>query len=97
MATAKTYTARDVAKALSKSGRKVDGKRVRAWVREHVARFDDDGYTAHQYSATEFRTIVAGMTGGAKSGRSTAAQQGRKAPSRKAQTPAVAPDAPSAE
>ena len=89
-----TYTARDVAKALAKSGRKVDGKRVRQWVREHVARFDDDGYTAHQYTAAEYRTIVAGMTGTTKSGRSTAARQGRKPAQRK---PAAQPATEAAE
>lgn len=100
MATAKVYSARDVAKALSVKGRKVDGKRVRQWVRDHVARFDDDGYTSHQYSAAEFRTIVTGMSGQAKSGRSTAARQGRKpasTPRKRTRPAAPAPEAPSAE
>jgi hypothetical protein len=97
MAHAATYSARDVAKALAKSGRKVDGKRVRQWVRDHVARFDDDGYTAHQYTAAEYRTIVAGMTGTAKTGRSTAARQGRAGKPRTVKRTAPAdPETPTA-
>lgn len=91
---AQTYTARAVAKRL---GGTMTDKRVRAWVREHVARFDDDGYTAHAYTSAEFAAIVKGMSAANKSGRATAARNGRKAPSarKRTATPATAPVAPS--
>lgn len=67
--------ARDVSKAL---GKDVDAKRVRSWVRDNVAAYDDDGYTAHQYTPALARTIVAGMVKRANAARPTAASNGRK-------------------
>lgn len=82
-----TETARTVARMVSKAvGRDVSDKRVRAWVRDHVAAFDDDGYTSHQYSPAQVKVIVAGMTKAAQSGRSASAANGRK--SAKAARPA---------
>ena len=85
-------TAADVNAALGKRGiaKALDAKRVRAWVRDNVESFDDDSYTAHQYSAALHRTIVDGIvgrytaTGGKASAKSadqrgTAASSGRKA------------------
>lgn len=78
MASTKTENARSVARSVSKAlGREVNDKRVRAWVRDHVDAFDDDGYTAHQYSAAQAREIIAGMTKAGKSGRATAARNAR--------------------
>lgn len=93
--TAQTYKARDVAKAVSKAtGRPINDKRVRAWVRDNVAAFDDDGYTAHVYSTAQYKAIVKGMTDGSKAERSKAASAGRTPSKRKATaTPRnVAPD-----
>lgn len=82
-----TENARTVARQVSKVlGREVNAKRVRAWVRDHVAAFDDDGYTAHVYDARTAAAIVAGMTKG-QTERSKAAQTGRRAAKR-------TPDAP---
>jgi hypothetical protein len=49
--------------ALRKAGspKQVDAKRVRAWVRDNVAAYDDDGYTAHAYDARTAATIERGM------------------------------------
>lgn len=58
-------------------GRDVDAKRVRAWVRDNVAAYDDDGYTAHQYSPALARTIVQGMVKRANAARPSAASKGR--------------------
>lgn len=87
---ATTFTARqtaaDVKAALSKRGiaRDVDAKRVRAYVRDNVASFDDDGYTAHLYDAKTHTAIVTAMvaryagTGKApKAQRAAAASSGR--------------------
>lgn len=91
---AQTSTARDVARLVSKAtGRDVNAKRVRQWVRDHIAAFDDDGYTAHQYSAQQVRAIVAGMTKGAKGARSSAASAGRSGKPRAKRTAPVAPSA----
>jgi hypothetical protein len=88
--------------ALRKAGspKQVDAKRVRAWVRDNVAAYDDDGYTAHAYDARTAATIERGMVAsrvaakGAtpKAARGVAASEGRtpsKAPkgTRKARTP----------
>jgi len=90
MAAKATYSPKDVARELAKSGRKLDAKRVRAWVRDHVARFDDDGYTSHDYSTAEYRTIIAGMRGQAKTGRTTAAVKGRAGAPKTAAAPKTA-------
>jgi len=75
MATKATYGPKDVARAIKT--RKLDAKRVRAWVRENIARFDDDGYTSHEYSAAEYKTIVAGLSGQSKTARTRAAVKAR--------------------
>jgi len=75
---AETLTARMVAREVSKAlGRDVDAKRVRAWVRDNIEAYDDDGYTAHVYTPALARTIVAGMVKRAKAPRPTAASKGR--------------------
>lgn len=80
MATAPTYTARMVAREVSKRlGRDVDAKRVRAWVRDNVPAYDDDGYTAHVYDRRTFDRIVSGMVSKARTGRATAASTARTA------------------
>jgi hypothetical protein len=59
-----TFTvAREVTAVLHKRGleRDVDAKRVRAWVRDNVDAYDDDGYTAHLYDARLRDRIVSGM------------------------------------
>lgn len=93
--TAATFTARDVAKDIAKAtGRPCDAKRVRAWVRDNVAAFDDDGYTAHVYSAKVKATIVAAFVKRAKGAgtgtpaRSRAASEGRGTRTRATQPPA---------
>lgn len=84
---AATFSARDVAKAVAKAtGKPVDAKRVRAWVRDHVASFDDEGYTAHVYDASLRARIVKGMTTAASKPRATAASKGRAKPVAKAST-----------
>lgn len=78
MAQATTYTARMVAREVSKRlGRDVDAKRVRAWVRDNVPAYDDDGYTAHVYDRRTFDRIVTGMVSKARTGRATAASKAR--------------------
>lgn len=73
-----TLTARMVAREVSKAlKRDVDAKRVRAWVRDNVPAYDDDGYTAHQYSPALAKTIVAGMVKRANAARPSAASKGR--------------------
>lgn len=85
--TAQTYSARQTARDVSKAlGREVDAKRVRAWVRDHVDAYDDDGYTSHEYDHATHARIVKGMTASAKSGRASAARQGRKGASKAATT-----------
>jgi hypothetical protein len=84
--------AQQVSAALAKLGHKpVDAKRVRAWVRENVPAYDDDGYTAHAYDARTAAAIVKGMTAryvAAKNAtetdaRGTAASSGRTPSTRK--------------
>lgn len=85
--TGQTYNAKAVAREVSKRvGRTFDAKRVRAWVRENVPAYDDDGYTAHVYDRKTFDRIVKGMTDKARTGRATAASAGR--------TPAKTPAKP---
>lgn len=78
-----TWTARMVAREVSKrTGRDVDAKRVRAWVRDNVDAYDDDGYTAHVYDARTKDRIVAAFVAKAKgatgtNARSRAASEGR--------------------
>jgi len=73
-----TYNARQTARDVSKVlGHAIDAKRVRGWVREHIAAYDDDGYTAHVYNAETHKRIVAGMTAKAATGRAKAATIGR--------------------
>jgi len=80
MATAETtYTARKVADEVTrKLGKPVNAKRVRQWVRDHIAAFDDDGYTTHAYTAAQKARIVTGMTKAAAQPRAKSASQGRK-------------------
>jgi hypothetical protein len=106
-----TFTARQTARAISaKLGRDVSDKRVRAWVRDNVPAYDDDGYTAHAYDARLRDRIVAAFVTRSKAGRTVAAQTGRSKPAtaskskskpntaRAASKPAtVAPSAPQAE
>lgn len=103
--TAQTTSARQVARLVSKAiGREVTDKRVRAWVRENVTAFDDDGYTTHAYDARTVKAIVKGMTerysgGKGTTARATSASNGRqgtpKAPKARKVTPSAdaAPDA----
>lgn len=92
---AATQTARDVAKRVSKTlGREVNAKRVRAWVRDHIDAYDDDGYTPHQYDARTADRIVAGMTKSAKTGRAVAASAGRSPKPKTASKPATTTDEP---
>lgn len=73
-----TYTPRMVAREVSKRiGRDYDAKRVRAWVRDNVPAYDDDGYTAHVYDRRTFDRIVAALVSKARTGRATAASKGR--------------------
>jgi hypothetical protein len=79
-------TARDIVTALGKRGitRDVDAKRVRAWVRDNVDAYDDDGYTAHLYDARTHDRIVSSMVArysGTRGtdGRANAASVGRGA------------------
>lgn len=78
--TAQTTSARQVARMVSKAvGRDITDKRVRQWVRDNVASFDDDGYTTHAYDARTVKVIVAGMTKRYKdSGRPQSASNGRQ-------------------
>lgn len=94
--TGTTYNAKAVAREVSKRvGRTFDAKRVRAWVRENVPAYDDDGYTAHVYDRPTFDRIVKGMTSKAQTGRAKAASEGRKASPAKPKTrKAAKPSAP---
>jgi hypothetical protein len=79
-----TFSARQTARDASKaSGRPVTDKRVRAWARESIARFDDDGYTAHVYTVAEHKAIVAAFVAKAKgtvgtNARARSASNGRR-------------------
>lgn len=78
--TGQTYNAKAVAREVSKRvGRTFDAKRVRAWVRDNVPAYDDDGYTAHVYDRKTYDRIVSGMVAKARTGRATAASEGRGA------------------
>lgn len=96
---ATTYTARQVAREVSKRlGRDVDAKRVRAWVRDNVDAYDDDGYTAHLYDHATYTRIVTAMVARGRAARPTAATSGRSGPAKakakaKATSPKVAPTA----
>lgn len=93
--TATMYSARQTAREVSKRlGREVSDRRVRAWVREHVEAYDDDGYTTHAYDRRTFDRIVKGMTDGAKADRSKSAASGRKAASTPRKTRKAATSAP---
>ena len=79
-----TFTARQTARAISaKLGREVSDKRVRAWVRDNVPAYDDDGYTPHAYDARLRDRIVAAFVTRSKAGRTIAAQTGRSKPASK--------------
>lgn len=87
-----TFSARDTAKAINaKTGKDIDAKRVRQWVRDHIDAYDDDGYTAHAYNRATFDRIVAGMTKASGSERSKAASTGRKGKTVAAKAPTKAP------
>lgn len=76
-----TFTARKVADEVTrKLGKPVNAKRVRQWVRDHLPAFDDEGYTAHNYTPAQRAKIVAGMTKSAQQPRAKAASQGRAKP-----------------
>ena len=82
-----TRTPKDVAREVStRLGRKVDAKRVRAWVRDNVDAYDDDGYTAHLYDATLYRHIVDSLVKRGRAARPTAASRGRSKPASKPTT-----------
>lgn len=91
---ATTFTARDTAKDITKAtGRPCDAKRVRAWVRDHIDRLDDEGYTAHVYTPAEHKRIVAAFVAKAKgdtgtNARSRAASEGRGTRTKPATPPA---------
>lgn len=89
---AATFKARETARAinaqLSKAGlsAKVTDKQVRSWVRDNIAAYDDEGYTAHVYTAAQHAAIVkalvarrtgAGARGTTIEARATAASKGR--------------------
>jgi len=106
---AMTFSARAVAKLVTaRTHRPCDAKRVRAWARANVVRFDDDGYTTHQYTSAERDRIVNGLVSRARAdatgtaGRASSASRGRTAarkasPARKATHKAhKAPTAPTA-
>jgi len=100
--TAQTFTARQVAALVAKkTGRPCDGKRVRAWAREHMARFNDDGYTTHAYTARERDAIMAALVSRSRpdakgtAGRASSASRGRRPSAPK--KPASAPKAPKAD
>jgi hypothetical protein len=72
---AKGSSARAVAdKASAALSRTVTPKTVRQWARDHMARFQDESYTVHAYSAAEVRTILKGL--GAAEARRTASKAG---------------------
>ena len=82
-----TYTARKVADEVSrKLGKPVNAKRVRQWVRDHLPAFDDEGYTAHNYTPAQRVKIVTGMTKAAQAPRAKAASTGRAKPKPTAET-----------
>lgn len=89
------YTANETARATNAalvkahSARRVTAKTVRAWVRDNVDAYDDDGYTAHRYDARLrdriVRALVARSTGRTGTdGRANAASKGRAGTARKA-------------
>ena len=104
---AMTFSARAVAKLVTaRTHRPCDAKRVRAWARANVTRFDDDGYTTHAYTGAERDRIVNGLVSRSRAdatgtaGRASSASRGRttthkahKAPvaTHKAPTPHKAP------
>lgn len=98
---ATTHSAREVARLVAKAtGKPCDAKRVRAWARANVTRFDDDGYTAHAYTTPEATRIVAALVARAKgqgtgtNARSASAAQGRASkPAKPASKPASKPNA----
>ena len=92
-----TYTARMVAREVSKRlGRDVDAKRVRAWVRDNVDAYDDDGYTAHVYDHATFTRIVTAMVTRGRAARPTAASTGRSGKSKSKTAPTAPKTAPTA-
>lgn len=76
--TAATYTPKQVAREVAKRlNRTYDAKRVRAWVRDNVAAYDDDGYTAHLYDHATYMRIVTALVKRGQVGRPAAASKGR--------------------
>lgn len=56
----KGSSARKVADQVSaRLGKTVTPKTIRQWARDHMTRFQDEGYTVHAYSAAEVRQITA--------------------------------------
>lgn len=91
---ATTYTAKAVAREVAKRlNRPFDAKRVRAWVRENVPAYDDDGYTAHAYDHATFTRIVNALVARGRTPRTAAASKGREG---KVAKPATRKPAPSA-
>lgn len=83
---AQTFTARQTAALVAKrTGRPMSDKRVRGWVRDHVQRFMDDGYTTHAYTAAERDRIVSALVARSRpdatgtAGRASSASRGRPA------------------
>lgn len=94
---ATTYTAKAVAREVAKRlNRPFDAKRVRAWVRENIAAYDDDGYTAHAYDHATFTRIVSALVARGRTPRTVAASKGRsgKVATPKVKTPKVPPTRP---
>ena len=72
---AKGSTARQAADRVSTAlGRTVTPKTVRQWFRDHVARFQDESYTVHRYSAAEVNRLMAAFK--ASDARRTASKAG---------------------
>lgn len=78
-AKAKGSSARRVAdQASTQLGKTVTPKTVRQWSRDHIARFGDESYTVHAYSAAEVRQILKGLA--STKARRTASKAGDQAP-----------------
>lgn len=94
---AQTFSARAVAKLVaSRTGKPCDAKRVRAWARGHVSRFDDEGYTTHAYTSAERDRIVNAMVAARKATATGPAARSSSASRGRAQAPAKASKAPKA-
>jgi hypothetical protein len=79
--------------ALHKAGstKTVDAKRVRAWVRDNVAAYDDEGYTAHAYDARTAASIEKGMVAARVASKATTSRQSRGVAASEGRTSRKAP------